>query len=157
MAKKVILGTDIARDAFKVKVNENFTELYDKDVALEGQINDLDADKANKAQGNWITATLQNGWTGALKYRKNDIGQLEIQGSIIPGTNAVWTVIAELPLEYRTASNIILPTYSSDAKPIYKIALRNNGTITVVPGLTNGDSIGDSTKSYIINSIVIMV
>ena len=41
MAKKVILGTDIARDAFKVKVNENFTELYDKDVAIEEQINTL--------------------------------------------------------------------------------------------------------------------
>ena len=33
MAKKVILGTDIARDAFKTKVNDNFTELYDKDIA----------------------------------------------------------------------------------------------------------------------------
>lgn len=41
MARKVILGTDIARDAFKVKVNENFTELYDKDVALGEQINTL--------------------------------------------------------------------------------------------------------------------
>lgn len=43
MAKKVILGTDIARDAFKIKVNDNFTELYDKDVALGTQINSLDA------------------------------------------------------------------------------------------------------------------
>ena len=43
MAKKVILGTDIARDAFKVKVNDNFTELYNKDVALGEQINNLDA------------------------------------------------------------------------------------------------------------------
>jgi hypothetical protein len=54
MAKKVILGTDIARDAFKTKVNDNFTELYDKDVALEQQINSLDADliahKAEKVQ-----------------------------------------------------------------------------------------------------------
>ncbi len=41
MAKKIILGTDIARDAFKVKVNENFTELYDKDVALGESINSL--------------------------------------------------------------------------------------------------------------------
>lgn len=41
MAKKVILGTDIARDAFKTKVNDNFTELYDKDVALGESINDL--------------------------------------------------------------------------------------------------------------------
>lgn len=51
MAKKVILGTDIARDAFKVKVNENFTELYNKDTSLEEQINDLDAEVvAHKAE-----------------------------------------------------------------------------------------------------------
>ena len=43
MAKKVILGTDIARDAFKTKANDNFTELYNKDIALEGQINSLGA------------------------------------------------------------------------------------------------------------------
>ena len=48
MAKKIILGSDFGRDAFKAKVNENFTELYDKDVALGESINDLDADKANK-------------------------------------------------------------------------------------------------------------
>lgn len=45
MAKKVILGSDFGRDAFKAKVNDNFTELYDKDVALEEQINSLDANK----------------------------------------------------------------------------------------------------------------
>lgn len=51
MAKKVILGTDIARDAFKTKANDNFTELYNKDASLEGQINTLDADViAHKAE-----------------------------------------------------------------------------------------------------------
>lgn len=63
MAKKVILGTDIARDAFKTKVNDNFTELYDNiedklstshntdanaHDDIRQQINDLEANKANR-------------------------------------------------------------------------------------------------------------
>lgn len=39
MAKQTILGTDLGRDAFKVKTNANFTELYEKDAALEQLIN----------------------------------------------------------------------------------------------------------------------
>lgn len=70
MAKKVILGSDIARDAFKVKVNENFTELYDKDVALGESINSfaphltdlvMDADGAHGLKmesGTWTPTVL---------------------------------------------------------------------------------------------------
>ena len=58
MAKKVILGTDIARDAFKTKANDNFTELYDKDVALGEQINDLAskviAESGSNPNGNYV-------------------------------------------------------------------------------------------------------
>lgn len=43
MAKQVILGSDLGRDALKVKCNVNFTELYDKDVAIGESINSLDA------------------------------------------------------------------------------------------------------------------
>ena len=41
MAKKVILGSDVGRDAMKQKINDNFTELYNKDASLEEQLEDL--------------------------------------------------------------------------------------------------------------------
>lgn len=90
MAKKVILGTDIARDAFKTKVNDNFTELYDAvaniDVSdeinahntdnsshqdIRQQINSLDADviahKAGSAThvkpARFVVGTSTSGWT----------------------------------------------------------------------------------------------
>lgn len=53
-----------------------------------------------KEQPNWITATLQNGWTGNIYYRKNQIGQLEIQGVIVAGTLAANTIIATLQSGY---------------------------------------------------------
>ncbi|RLJ90114.1 hypothetical protein [Planococcus citreus] len=34
--------------------------------------------KANKHQEGWITPTLLNGWTGEVKYRKNQFGVLEV-------------------------------------------------------------------------------
>ena len=111
MAKKVILGTDIARDAFKTKVNENFTELYNKDVALGEQINSLDAEvdlKASKTRGEAFTATLQNGFTesdgtpNGILYSKNDVGIVWLRGYVIAGsTVADGTVIATLPAGYR--------------------------------------------------------
>ena len=36
--------------------------------------------KANKQQQAWITPTLLNGFTGDVKYRKTDFGQLEMRG-----------------------------------------------------------------------------
>jgi len=65
------------------------------------QINSLVANKANKVQDNWIEATLENGWTGNLKYRRNQIGQLEISAKVTAGTAAANTVIATLPDGYR--------------------------------------------------------
>lgn len=106
MAKKIILGTDIARDAFKIKVNENFTELYDKDVALGEQINSL------VAGGTEYTAILQNGWTGILKYRKNDLGQVSIHANIYPGTTANGTLLTALPAEYKPISAVIAQHYN---------------------------------------------
>lgn len=101
MAKKVILGTDIARDAFKTKINDNFTELYNKDVALEGQINTSLATELYT-----ITTGFAAGWSGTLIYgiTKNDILILSIpqmtKDSDILGTEDVFT----LPVGFRPKS-----------------------------------------------------
>lgn len=60
-------------------------------------------------QPSWITATLQNGWTGTLKYRKSNAGQLEIQGDITAGTITGLTIISNLPLGFRPTQNTVIP------------------------------------------------
>lgn len=47
----------------------------------------------------WREATMINGWSGSVRYRKNPFGQLEIYGNITPGT--VPGVAAILPEGYR--------------------------------------------------------
>lgn len=52
-------------------------------------------------QPNWITATLQNGWTGAFLYRKNQLNQLEVKFNLTAGTKDPYTVILGLPTGYQ--------------------------------------------------------
>lgn len=49
----------------------------------------------------WISATLQNGWQGAILYRKNQLNQLEIVSSLYGGLKAWGTILTILPLGYR--------------------------------------------------------
>lgn len=74
------------------------TELtsHKADIATAHGINN----KANKAMGETLTATLINGWTGTLNYSKNDLGQVLVKGAITAGTVVDNTVIATLPAEY---------------------------------------------------------
>lgn len=160
MAKKVILGTDIARDAFKVKVNENFTELYDKDVALEEQINDLDADvvahkaddtahginlKANKIQENWIIPSTLNGWVlgSTIKYFKSETGIVYIMGLVGGGTIGLNTPVFILPVGYRPLSPILQPIFTTTAAgefTIGNVAIKTNGEVSAERGSNSGVS-----------------
>jgi hypothetical protein len=70
-------------------------------------------DKADKEQEDWITATLQNGWTGTLQYRKNQIGQLELKASITAGTVTIGTAITSMPTGYRP-TNVNAPIVAYD-------------------------------------------
>ncbi|MED4699613.1 hypothetical protein P9436_11160 [Lysinibacillus capsici] len=58
--------------------------------------------KANKQQENWITATLLNGWTGTLKYYKDEFNVLHIQALLgIPSGGGIGTKITIFPVGYR--------------------------------------------------------
>lgn len=46
------------------------------------------------------TATLQNGWTGTLRYSKNIFGQVSLYGSLNAGTYTNGTVITTLSSEF---------------------------------------------------------
>lgn len=150
MAKQVILGSDLGKDALKVKCNVNFTELYnfigtltslsteDKTNLVaainehEAQINSLDADKANKAQEAFVLATLINGWSGNFFYRKTQIGQLEIQYSITAGTVADYTTILTLPLGYRPGGHTAIPIYNnSTGESIIGLVLLASGEFKI--------------------------
>lgn len=88
--------------------------------------------KANKVQGNWIAATLQNGWTGSLMYRKNDIGQVEIQGALIPGTLTAGTLVAQLPAGYNAFKDTPIPAIqASTGDTKLGFILRYDGKIEV--------------------------
>jgi hypothetical protein len=72
--------------------------------------------KANKAQEAWITATLQNGWTGTLQYAKNELGIVTVKGTITAGTVTASTTIATLPSGYipiGTAVPVLVMTASA--------------------------------------------
>ena len=102
------------------------------------QINSLDADKANKAQGNWITATLQNGWTGTLRYRKNEVGQIEVEGNLVAGTVTIWTTIATLP--YKATKNISVRAVKASSTILDTFLFNVNGSLQI-----NGTSANLST------------
>ncbi len=69
---------------------------------------------ATDKQPNWITATLQNGWTGTLQYRKNQINQLEVKFDLVAGTITPYTLITTLPLQYSISHFVDIGGLSPD-------------------------------------------
>lgn len=64
------------------------------------------AGKADKKQEDWITPTLLNGWTNRItstpvRFRKNELGRVEIEGAIKGGTLGVPAFV--LPQGYRSS------------------------------------------------------
>lgn len=106
---------------------------------IRQQINSLDADKADKAMGTRFTATLQNGWTGNLYYKKNDLGQVHLysgSNGLTVGTVANGTVIAVLPEGFKPISATI---------PLLAYNISNTNKIT---GIDIFRSLGLVTYSF---------
>jgi len=125
-------GTEVAR----------FFTAYDHNAIIENFNSHL-ADYANempkKVNKEWtepVLLTLQNNWSGSLRVRKNDLGEVLLYGSITPNSASALvhdTIIAIMPIEYRTsvtpafslrqgAHNTVLPGF----------VLWSNGTFTIV-------------------------
>ena len=67
------------------------------------------ATKANKTPGTVYTATLLNGYTGEIKFSKNDLGIATLQIVITPPTPAdMFTEICTLPSDYRPVVSMLL-------------------------------------------------
>lgn len=90
---------------------------------------------ATNKQPNWITATLQNGWSGTLRYRKNNIGQLELKGNITAGTVVALTTIATIPIPTNGNNSVIpvimLPDGAFSGRALF---WRDDGILQVAAG-----------------------
>lgn len=113
--KEALYRSDRNFQAIQTDVNDKLPTSHNTDVAahddIRQQINSLDANKANKIMGSAIDAVLQNGWTGSLKYRKNNLNQVEIFApypGLTVGTKTAATVIATLPIGYRPTDRVVV-------------------------------------------------
>ena len=65
--------------------------------------------------GETDAATRQNGWTGVIRYKKNDLGRVSVWGRTTAGTVANGTIIATLPAGYRPEFSVAVPVYDRDS------------------------------------------
>lgn len=136
----VKLGSDVKVGSLANLTTDNKLSVVEAINEHETQINSLDAKvdlKANKTQPAWITATLQNGWTGTLQYRKNQIGQLEIKGNMTVGTITSGTVLATFPTDYRPTVNTPMPIYNTLGKSTLGLVLLSTGAISLYSPTTD--------------------
>ena len=85
---------------------------------------------AKKIQENLVTATLQNGWTGTIKYRKNDLGQVELQITVTASATVTSkTIIATLPAGYKGFASEI-PAYDNNTFG-FSFIIDSNGSIII--------------------------
>lgn len=107
-------------------------------VALNSAI----GQKADKQQPAWQTATLLNGWLGTIKYRKNTLGNLELNGVINDGVTTTGTTLFTLPVGYApVATKYIIAlkhTNSTTGSSIVVIRIGADGNVGFGIG-TQGD------------------
>lgn len=60
----------------------------------------------------WVDATLENGWTGELKYKRDALGCVTLMGkNLKPGVSAGFTRIGILPSSVSPYAPLIIPVY----------------------------------------------
>lgn len=57
----------------------------------------------------FIDATLQNGWSSEIQYRRNSIGQLELFINTTAGVVDNNTIVCEIPRSYTPRTNSVIP------------------------------------------------
>lgn len=95
--------------------------------------------KANKKQGSWITATLISGWSGTIRYRRNDLGLVTLDVHAYGGVITKGTTLCTLPASCRP-SRVAFGTIQSDASIIIPSGIRVdvNGDIRITNDLQSG-------------------
>lgn len=138
------------RYAYVGKVSDLFGTIlifgYHPDVAkpIYGQFNNgiwTWTNIATTTQPNWITATLLNGWTGTIQYRKDDFGRVAIRGILMNiGTTCAGTVICQLPEGYNTlAWSVLISVVKGNIVPYdteFYFVVTSEAKIKVANGVT---------------------
>lgn len=128
-------------------MNANWDAIDAELNSHEEQINSLEAEKADKIQPDWTNATLQNGATGTLLFRRNQIGQLEIKtsGNLAFGTITQATVIATLPEGYKpTVETVIMVYNTATNRGIPFLTITSSGNIIICAD--SGIAAGQNTR-----------
>ena len=78
----------------------------------------------------WIDATLQNGWSGFVRYRKNAIGQVELMGRIMADSGEIKSIVATMPDRYYPQVTTPIQCVILQTGNIFHgLQLRSNGEI----------------------------
>lgn len=100
-------------------LNETYQKLaaHKAEDVTQGNPHGIDA-KANKGSGEFIQATLENGWvhnSSGVIYAKNDVNIVTLVFRATSGSIAQNTVITTLPTGYRPRSQgLIFPVFDGD-------------------------------------------
>ena len=113
-----------------------FDQLNDNVDATNAAIDLAEQNSANissvLAGGETDAATRQNGWTGVIRYKKNDLGRVSVWGRTTAGTVANGTIIATLPAGYRPEFTVAVPVYDRDsARAKVPFIIDDSGAITI--------------------------
>jgi hypothetical protein len=120
-------------EIYNKRVNNVVTT--NEDTFLAGPVGKVLQDQVTELNKNmqfedWKTATLQNEWTGAIKYSKNGYGFVKLWIHIVPGVLTGLTVVANIPSSYRPEGNISIQLISTEGKKAnYIVYLNENGNI----------------------------
>lgn len=107
------------------------------------------------AGGTEHSATLQEGWTGTLTYRKNDLGQVVLSGSIFAGSVERGTQICILPSGYRPKNMLAIPAYNGRTGRVNTLFhLSTSGIMYFRPEDTSVVQTGDNIYIHIIFSTI---
>ena len=103
-----------------------FDQLNDNVDATNAAIDLAETNSATVASllggGTQYNATLQNGWSGPLNYKKDDLGRVTVRGRITAGTVENGTIITNLPVGYRPIYTVAIGVYDRDSA-VVKIPL----------------------------------
>nr|WP_312578214.1 hypothetical protein [Sedimentibacter sp.] len=124
-----ISSQDSPLPATYMEYTNNVGAVLDGLIDGQKQNSELLKHKANIEQEDWITATLQNGWTGTLQYRKNSIGQLEVKGELIAGSISIPTIISSLVEPYRPTMAKAIAMYNANGSTKSALSIHTTGNI----------------------------
>lgn len=88
--------------------------------------------KADKAQDDWIAPSLLNSWVNyggeheVAGYLKDTMGFVHMKGLIKSGAGTAGTTLFVLPVGYRPAETVIIPTVGADAAEIMSVDTSGN-------------------------------